>query len=396
MKRLFSLAALIAALPSFGQEVTVRKAASDLNPPLYIADVKAPGPIQTQLRSTLRRSNWFKIVKTPSKARYVLRASYARTTAAVVKMRLSAGDGQVLSFKEIGRGADADRVVYAAVDTLIEKLFDNPGPCNSRIAFVLGQKGRKEIFTCNFDGTAPRQLTRNGTISTEPAWGPHGEQLVYTLYNRNRTAIILVDTKRRRQRHIAGFRGLNSGASIAPGGGRIALCLSLNDQVDLYSVSMTGEPEKRLTNGPAVESSACWNPNGRRLCYVSDRAGRPHLYLRALGGGRSTRLVTDNAEQVSPDWSSISGKICFSTRKGGRYVIAVTDPGAPGDKAKVVTSGQGDWESPSWAPDGRHVVCIHTYAGRRRLVMVDTLSGRVIPILQKQNISLPSWGPSAN
>ncbi|MFO7822213.1 MAG: hypothetical protein R6V56_09210 [Lentisphaeria bacterium] len=380
-------------LPFWGeaQHVTIRKTASKENPPLFIADIKAPDTVRKKLRNTLRRCNWFNLVPAKSDARYVLQASYAGSGSSVLRMQVSSEGQVVFKYKEVAPRSTVDQVVYAAVDSLIERIFDNPGPCDSRIAFVLGQGDRKEIFTCNFDGSDIRQITRNGTISTEPAWGPNGENLAYTLYNRHRTAVVLADVKRGRQRRITCFRGLNSGASIAPGNNQIAICLSLENQVDLYIVAMDGEPEKRLTKNNAVESSPSWSPDGRRLVYVSDRAGRPRLYIRSLGGGKARRLLSEYAEQVSPDWSSVSGKICFSTRKDGRYLVAVTDPEDRSGKMRVITKEAGDWESPSWAPDGRHVICVHSLGSKRRLVMVDTRTGRAIPVLRKNSLSLPSW-----
>ena len=63
-------------------------------------------------------------------------------------------------------------------------------------------------------------------------------------------------------------------------------------------------------------------------------------------------------------------------------------------KRTIVTNAAGDWESPSWGPDGRHVVCSRFLNGRRELYMVDTRHGKLRPITQNGNHSLPSW--SAN
>jgi Tol biopolymer transport system component len=58
---------------------------------------------------------------------------------------------------------------------------------------------------------------------------------------------------------------------------------------------------------------------------------------------------------------------------------------------KIITNAAGSWESPSWAPDGRHLVCSRRTQSRRELYMVDTWHGRLTLISQSGDFSLPSW-----
>lgn len=63
----------------------------------------------------------------------------------------------------------------------------------------------------------------------------------------------------------------------------------------------------------------------------------------------------------------------------------------PTRKRIIVTRAAGDWEAPSWAPDGRHLVCSRNLSGHRELYMVDTWQKRLIPITRNGDHSLPSW-----
>jgi TolB protein len=283
--------------------------------------------------------------------------------------------------------------VYAAVDAIIEKLFGTPGPCNSRLALVLAKDGRKEIFTCNFDGSEMQRLTHNRTISTEPSWSRDGRYLVYTVYGRRGTQVAQIDVDAGRQRSIASFPGLNAGAALSPDGTFAALCLSRDGQVDLYVMRVADGKLRRLTRDLAVESSPTWSPRGRRICYVSDRAGgRPQLYLVDSAGGRPSRLATGIDEQVSPDWCPRSNRICFAVRRGREYAVALVDMGAEQPATEVLTSAAGDFEAPTWGPDGRHLMCTREVRGGRKLCLVDSWSGRILPVAEAGPLSLPSWG----
>ena len=292
--------------------------------------------------------------------------------------------------------------MYRAVDSLISRTFKEGKPaiglCATTIAFAIGSGGRgsKEIFTCNFDGSGMQQLTHNNSISTEPSWGPTVSSLVYTLYNHNCTDVALVDPPSKRQRPLSQFPGLNSGATLSPSGAWVALTLSRDRQVELYIMHVASRQLVRLTRDAAVESSPCWSPDGSQICYVSDRGGKPRLYLIAARGGEAHTLPRGGgAESVSPDWSKVANKVCFATGGGGNYQLALLDMSAPRPVALVIkTDKGGSYESPSWMPDGRHVVCTRQ-VGRnsRELCMVDTETGRVTRILNAADTSLPSASP---
>ena len=57
-------------------------------------------------------------------------------------------------------------------------------------------------------------------------------------------------------------------------------------------------------------------------------------------------------------------------------------------KYGIIADKGGDWESPSWAPDNRHVVCSFRYG----IYIVDTWTGKSRQILGgKSRLSLPDW-----
>jgi Tol biopolymer transport system component len=69
---------------------------------------------------------------------------------------------------------------------------------------------------------------------------------------------------------------------------------------------------------------------------------------------QSRRLTLKGGESVQPDWSK--NGIVFATRRGAPYRIAVIDPARGEASLRYLTPMNEQYESPSWAPDGRHVV----------------------------------------
>jgi Tol biopolymer transport system component len=115
-------------------------------------------------------------------------------------------------------------------------------------------------------------------------------------------------------------------------------------------------------------------------------------------GGAPQRLLANPGECVSPSWSVAANKICFAMRQGQRYVIAMVEMSngtLPIDEFKVLVDEPGDWESPAWAPDGRHIVCSRT-TGRsgKTLYMIDSLFGTLVPLQNfTGNDTSPTYSP---
>ena len=398
------------------------------NPTVYLHFV-GDAEFGALLRNTLIRCDWFKLVDKPEEAVYRLEASLADG-----KFGYALYDDDVVRASGGGSFSGNQRdFIYAQVNNLMAKSLRHfpVRLCGSRIAFVANTGKAKEIMTCNFDGSDVRQMTRNDTISTEPAWWPDSTMFAYTCYTGSTTGIVQYDVAGRRQRLLCKLPGLNSCPAISPDGHSMALSLSQDHQVDLYVMRIADQSLFRVTQDQNVEASPAWSPRMDQICFTSDKVGigKPRLYLIAPSGGTATPLRPTlyvfgkndrvpvstgdiGASQVSPCWSPISNKIAYSVLTCGHYKIAIVDMSpagsnavdifgdfmrrdANGYKALLLTrENGGNWEDPSWAPDGRHLVCTRNVDGRRTLWQLDSWYGTAMPIPGDNSDidrSLPAW-----
>lgn len=363
------------------------------NPTLGITSFSGDASARGILETMLVRCDWFQVVKDSSADRAQARLDVtASTNAYLVQARISGAQERIVRVN--ASGSDWHDAAAKAVDSLLAELFGVPALCTRPIAYVMTDAGgKKEVFTIRVDGSGQKRLTHNNALSTEPAWG-HSGALVYTLNQNNALKIVLVDLKNNRQRTISSSRGLNASAALSRDGRYVALPLSLGKQVDLYLLDLKEGRRTRLTQDRDVESSPAFSPDGAQICFVSDRTGRPQLYLISTSGGDARRLTKGASECVSPDWSPKSNKLCYSTRVNGQYVVAVMDPSNPQGGHEIVTDAAGNWEAPSWAPDGRHIVCTRSTGGKQDLYMVDTLFHTFQPLTKGARLSLPAWAPA--
>lgn len=363
------------------------------NPTLGITSFSGDASARGVLETMLVRCDWFQVVKDSSADRAQAHLDVtASGNAYLVQARISGAQERIVRVN--ASGSDWHDAAAKAVDSLLAELFGVPALCTRPIAYVMTDAGgKKEVFTIRVDGSGQKRLTHNNALSTEPAWG-HSGALVYTLNQNNALKIVLVDLKNNRQRTISSSRGLNASAALSRDGRYVALPLSLGKQVDLYLLDLKEGRRTRLTQDRDVESSPAFSPDGAQICFVSDRTGRPQLYLISTSGGDARRLTKGASECVSPDWSPKSNKLCYSTRVNGQYVVAVMDPSNPQGGHEIVTDAAGNWEAPSWAPDGRHIVCTRSTGGKQDLYMVDTLFHTFQPLTRGARLSLPAWAPA--
>ena len=358
---------------------------------LVFQNFNGSAEMRSQVERDLRNCGWFEIQQR-GVANFIVSGSSSGNQVTLV---LSDGAGAEIT-RVTARGATPAEASHRAVDALLKFIYKVDGICSSKIVFTAEiSPGQKEVYICDYDGRNFKRITRNRGLSLDPVWSPDGRSIVYSYIGKAYTVLMQHDIRSGKARQLAKFKGLNAGGAISPDGAYVALVLSKDNQVDLYVRPLNGGTLRRLTRDKAVEASPCWSPDGRSICYVSDAGtGRPRRYIISVSGGRPRRLSGSFAsESVSPSWGK-DGKITYSG-KAGNFSVFVADPNGvaartPRQQLGQITRTGGDWESPSWAPDNRHLVCSHNGG----LFIVDTWTGKSRQIVGgKSKCTLPDWSP---
>ena len=385
--RALALALLLLAPAALAQDIDINKQAAEAraNPTLRIAEFNGADAHREILKNALHYSDWFTV---KDDGLYQLAAKFA-TEGGKHKIELILRDNQgngVKGFRqEVANSVPAKHLIFAGVDRLISEVFGNPGFCSSKLGFVKAHSGIKEVWVSDFYGADPKRASYTNKIATEPAFSKDGRYLAYTRYSGHATDIVLTDLGLQRAKSLSYESGLNSSVSFSNRSDRVAMALSRDGNVELYVKNIESGALARITNDKGIDTAPAWSPDDKQLCFVSDRyAGKPTLYLVSARGGKPQRLLRAAEEAVAPSWSPVSNKICFSYRTGRRYTIAMVDMNSAGRDPIVLVKVAGDWESPSWAADGRHIVCSRNYGGKRALHLVDSRFGRIIPLKNYQ------------
>ena len=150
----------------------------------------------------------------------------------------------------------------------------------------------------------------------------------------------------------------------------IVFCGDRNGEFDVYRIPAGGGPEVRLTDAKGLDDGPEYSPDGKYIYFNSVRSGLMQVWRMKADGSEQTQLTHDDYNNwfphVSPD---------------GKWIVYITflkDEVAPGDHpfykhvylrvmpanggpSKVVAylyGGQGTINTPSWAPDSKHLAFV--------------------------------------
>jgi TolB protein len=296
---------------------------------------------------------------------------------------------QVLGKRYSGSSAETRKMVLRFCAEVVYYLTGNKGIFNSRIAFVSTGSGKKEIYTCDFDGFNPTRVTYNDSITLFPSWSADGQYLAYTSYKGGKPDIYIRNMADKREAVVSND-GINITPMFAPERFELAATMSFSGDQEIYLLTGTGKMIKKLTNNRGSDVSPTWSPDGKKIAFVSNRTGSPQIYVMDLESGSERRLTFEGKYNTQPAWSPRGDQIVYSSQVNGFHQVCVID--VEGRNPVQLTREGGDSESPSWSPDGSLIVFSSTREGPSRLYVM-TASGtdqRRLLLLNGEQ-SNPKW-----
>src|SRR5882672_1473337 len=156
-----------------------------------------------------------------------------------------------------------DAATSDAVRTIAHKFADEiifrlgggiQGIAESKIFFVSGRSGHKEIWAMDYDGANQRELTHLGSISLSPRISPDGSRLAFSSLTKTGWEILMYSLDLDRTVSFARFGGTNLSPSWSPDSTKLAFSSSRGGEPNIYVSDASGANPRRLTSdrGPDV------------------------------------------------------------------------------------------------------------------------------------------------
>ncbi len=304
------------------------------------------------------------------------------------------GGRQMASYTIGASESKLREVGHRIADLVYQQLTGKPGAFETRLAYVSVDKSDKahpyRLIVSDYDGYAPRIVTKSTQPIMSPAWSPDGRRLAFVTFKNAHAVVYVQDLQTGKVSQISGRPGLNSAPAWSPDGRTLALSLSYEGNPDVYLLDLNSGKIRNLTKSPAIDTEPSWSPDGRRILFTSDRGGRPQLYVVDRDGGSPKRLTFDGQSNADGSFSPDGKQIVMVHQDGGGYSIATMNL----DTGTTVRVSDGPLdEGPSYSPNGAMIV-YDTNASRGKSLTIVSADGRVESPLETQGDAREAaWSP---
>jgi TolB protein len=308
---------------------------------------------------------------------------------------------QLLGFR-LTAGRDELRATgHRIADMIFEELTGIPGVFGTQIAYVSEDRQpdgarRFRLIVADADGENARVIADSPQPLMSPAWSPDGRRLAYVSFEGNQSAIYVQTLRTGTRDRVSARAGINGAPAFSPDGRRLALTLSRDQgNLDIYTLDLTTQVLRQLTNDAAIDTEAAWSPDGQSIYFTSDRSGNAQVYrVSSDADGRVERVTYEgvyNARpRVSPDGRQLA---VVHGADRGRNVFRIALVEVRNGLTQVLSGGRLD-ESPSFAPNGAQIIYATREEGRGVLASVSA-DGRIRQEIAsvEGDVREPVWSP---
>lgn len=226
-------------------------------------------------------------------------------------------DGTKIAFSRQAPGAlsptlwvmNADGSNAREISTL-DVWGDTPlswSPDSTRIAFVVGAIGSRDVLAVGLTGTAPTNLCEWTTASCDdPDWSPDGTQLVLDVTNTD-GEIYVINADSSNPTNITNAPSSNEfRPSWSPDGTAIAFSSNRRGQLEIFrsAFPVSGEPTRLTTNNNTThDHGPKWSPDGKHLAFIRKASGGTAKIATVNADGTNYADFSASANADGPSWS---------------------------------------------------------------------------------------------
>lgn len=280
-------------------------------------------------------------------------------------------DGSLIhANKYTSKASNWRRSIHKLADDIVYAVTGEKGIMSSRILFVSGYRGIKEVFSADLDGYNIQKLTHYNSITLSPSVSPDGKYLSYTSYTRGRPYLYIIDLETKKEVFVDRDPGMKTGTAWRDKQ-TFAYSYTSGRRSTIYLLDVVSKTRKSIVSGDGIYTSPSFSPDGKKMVFVSDMHGSPHIFLTDISTGETKRLTFFGNYNVSPNFSPKGDLIVFVSKIEGSFEICIMN--ADGSNPRLLTNG-GINDSPRFSPCGRYII-YSTNRGNKNTIAIMLFNG---------------------
>ena len=290
-----------------------------------------------------------------------------------------------------GTSNQARRIAHTYSDEVVFCFSAQRGIALTQIVFASDRSGHKELYMMDYDGHNQRAISGHKSLTLSPHWSPTGAGIVYTSYFSGYPSIYYIDLATGAKMEVLEDEAHNFSPSLSPDGRLVAFTRSVRGNAEIFTIERTGGAPRRITNSSRIDANPSWSSSGREIAFTSDRSGTPQIYVMDRAGTNLRRVTREGTNNDGAAWHPDGTRLSYAHRhkSGNRFDIAVIDLITL--ENRILTSGPGSHEAPSFSADGQRVVFESTRDASWQIWTID-VDGRNLHRLTSEGKNYsPSW-----
>ena len=307
-------------------------------------------------------------------------------------------DGKSIAFSDRASQEGHPSLFLVSIDDLERRRVTWPPPGSAgdsspafspdgrTVAFVRWSgDGVGDIHLMAVSGGEPRRLTFDNTFIEGLAWGPSGNEIVFSSVRGGNAGLWRISASGGRSEHVAAAGPISSSLSISRQGHRLAYVQD-RDDYDIWRIDLSGtlgrHAPTRLIASTRFEVGPQFSRDGRRITFVSDRSG-PHEVWVCDGDGSNPVQLTFLAANWTgtPRWSPDGREVAFNARVEGQSDIYVVN--SEGGLPRRITAEASNDVVPSWSREGRWIYFSSDRGGSQQVWKVPAKGGHAVQVTKR-------------